>query len=229
MKTYSRIIALAGCSLAGAMLVWSQNTNDSAFSGRLAITNSIAEFIFSATATNGRTFMFTNQIGTVSSGSMVGTNLNGLWFVMSVSTNRHHLGEPIMCRIFLFNASATFINLHRSDAYEDTTGFGKFVVTNTDSMQAIAPRQLQPSRYGHSRGGGFGPGANCIFEFSLDDLFQFAAPGDYQVVFHGKLPSVKTSAAKVEFETPPLLLTIMTPKSMTYDTNAPSGARPEIR
>lgn len=221
------VAVFALCVFAASCLA--QPRSGPPFTGQMLITNDHASFVISVSLTNGRTLRLSSDIGQVTANSIVSTNLHGLWVILSTPTNTFCSGETIACKVLVGNVSQATLNLHSVHAPEAMTGFGEFDVIRRDSGASLARSKLEPSRFGHGGGGSFGPGDRRTFEFNLASLFDLKDPGEYRVTFRGSLPSVEIPAAKVEFETPPLLLTIMTPKSMTYDTKAPSGARPEIR
>lgn len=219
MNNSSILITATIVSWLGVVGGFSAPASDRDFSGRLEITNGSASFVVVGTGPNGRTIQVCHKVGEVLPTSIVSTNLNGLWLILSTSTNSYQRENPMLCKVFVCNATSVTVNLHSVHAPEATTGFGQFLVTRTETGIAL-PRAEQPfSRFGYGGGGSFGPGDFRDFEFNLGSLFDLGEPGRYRISFRGKLPSVEHPDVKIEFETPPLLITVEPPKSK--ETNVP--------
>jgi hypothetical protein len=171
-----------------------------------------------------RSYRFDDKIGPATTQSTVSTNMNGVWFIMATATNTYAVGQTIECRTMLENDTTNVFFIHLSTTEGDAPDFGKLRSLSQvgrelpqkprpENQESRSPRRLYNAERGHS---------GYVQIFWLNDYFDLTAPGVYRVSFAGKLPSVTEPGKEVEFETPPLVLTITENKTAPETRKEPA-------
>ncbi len=151
------------------------------------------------------------DLGPACPGATVATNVAGWWVVLLARTNKFTSGTPLTATLAVVNGTMSETMLSWSDAPEDTTGFGKFLVTDTTTGEQMSYCGPQHSHFGFGRGGSRGPGDRKRFEFDFTESFGVKRPGTYRIQFRGKLPSLLEPRQEVQFETGPLVIMVEEP------------------
>lgn len=143
----------------------------------------------------------------------VATNLGGLWLVLSSPTNRYSAFQAKPVTVTVFNGTLSDVNFRSSPLPEDTTGFGRFFITNQTNLtgysysgQCLAGfNRIRPQGLTECRLASLNPKS---FHFDMTVAFGITNIGTYGFIFRGKLPSIFRPGEEIIFETAPLVLTI---------------------
>lgn len=130
------------------------------------------------------------------------TNVGGFMFFLSAETNRIS-GRVPKVLLSVVNATASSAPDFRRVAGGEPL-FGYCTLSNTVTGKSFRVQRPEPQDLVSVTGGNLLPGNHEQFPISLANSLNPKEPGTYALRFHGKMPY-----SEVEFETPPLLLTVV--------------------
>jgi hypothetical protein len=152
------------------------------------------------------------------------TNVGGWHVALTAPTNFFPAGAEIKVTLCVSNATKIKGELGWSWQPDTCPGFGKLEILKVDSrtkLQYVGPKY----RMLDDRGGSVSPGDGMAFDFLLSAHYGLREPGNYEIRFRGKLPSILEPESKMEFETAPLVFGVGEKTGGTSElpkaTNAP--------
>ena len=156
------------------------------------------------------------------------TNVAGWQLSLALNTNSFAVSSPVLVTLQLSNMTNVRAEIAELEYVSDGTsaiakpGFGKFLVTKTNSTESLPLRYLRSDGMviANSRGGSVGPGQEIRTTYDLQTLFNLPTNGVYHVSFVGKVPAVTGSGGDTVFHTQPLSFEVH-PDTLVNGTSQP--------
>jgi hypothetical protein len=159
---------------------------------------------FTLTTSYNTQFVYTVALG-VRPEFTVSTNVGGIVVFLSADTNRVSGRNPVVL-LSLLNVTASSPSFPRIAGGEPL--FGYCLVSNIMTSQSIRTHRRPPQDPISVTGGSLLPGNREEFPIPLGSAINAKEQGRYALRFHGKFHSAEPPNTEVEFETPPLSITV---------------------